>query len=145
MVSASYSFQKSRYLKSGQVGDIVGFKQAASLREVPNSPSHLASMKGGVPILGRALMLMNRFTIEGARPDRNDAAGPGLPPQRDTPPALLWDIVLSGAEARWGLSYAFGVYNAFDARWAVPVSAEFRQTTMPQNGRTFLASGAITF
>ena len=28
MVSASYSFQKSRYLKSGQVGDIVGFKQA---------------------------------------------------------------------------------------------------------------------
>ena len=49
------------------------------------------------------------------------------------------------AEARWGLSYAIGVYNAFDARWSVPVSAEFRQTTMPQNGRTFLASGAITF
>ena len=145
MVSASYSFQKSRYLKSGQLGDIVGFKRAADLREVPNSPNHLASVKGGVPILGRALMLMNRFTIEGSRPDRNDAEGPGLPPQRDTPPALLWDIVFSGAEARWGLSYAIGVYNAFDTRWSVPVSAEFRQTTMPQNGRTFLASGAITF
>lgn len=145
MVSASYSFQKSRYLKSGQLGDIIGFKQAAGLREVPNSPNHLASVKGGVPILGRALMLMNRFTIEGTRPDRNDADGPGLPPQRDTPAALLWDIVFSGAEARWGLSYAVGVYNAFDARWSVPVSAEFRQTTMPQNGRTFLASGALTF
>ena len=145
MVSASYSFQKSRYLKSGQVGDIIGFKQASGLREVPNSPNHLASVKGGVPILGRALMLMNRFTIEGSRPDRNDAEGLGLPAQRDTPPALLWDIVFSGAEARWGLSYAIGVYNAFDTRWSVPVSAEFRQTTMPQNGRTFLASGAITF
>ena len=145
MVSASYSFQKSRYLKSGQLGDILGFKQASSLREVPNSPNHLASVKGGVPILGRALMLMNRFTIEGSRPDRNDAEGPGLAAQHDTPPALLWDIVFSGAEARWGLSYAIGVYNAFDARWSVPVSAEFRQTTMPQNGRTFLASGAITF
>jgi len=145
MVSASYSFQKSRYLKSGQVGDIIGFKQAPNLREVPNSPNHLVSVKGGVPILGRALMLMNRFTVEGPRADRNDAEGLGLPAQRDTPPALLWDIVFSGAEARWGLSYAVGVYNAFDARWSVPVSAEFRQTTMPQNGRTFLASGAITF
>ena len=145
MVSASYSFQKSRYLRSGQLGDIIGGKQAGNLREVPNSPNHLASMKGGVPILGRALMLMNRLTVEGPRPDRNDAEGVGLPAQRDTPPALLWDIVLSGAEARWGLSYALGVYNAFDARWSVPVSAEFRQTTMPQNGRTFLASGALTF
>jgi outer membrane receptor for ferrienterochelin and colicin len=145
MVSASYSFQKSRYLKSGQLGDIIGFKQAGNLREVPNSPMHLASVKGGVPILGRALMLMNRFTIEGERADRNDAEGLGLPPQRNTPAALLWDIVFSGAEARWGLSYAIGVYNAFDTRWSVPVSAEFRQTSMPQNGRTFLASGAITF
>lgn len=145
MVSASYSFQKSRYLKSGSLGDIFGFKRAADLREVPNSPNHLASLKGGVPILGRALMLMNRVTFEGSRPDRNDQEGVGLPAQRDTPATVLWDIVLSGAEARWGLSYAFGVYNAFDSRWSVPVSAEFRQTTMPQNGRTFLASGALTF
>lgn len=145
MVSASYSFQKSRYLKSGTLGDIVGFKQAADLREVPNSPSHLASLKGAVPIIGRALLLMNRVSIEGPRADRNDREGAGLPPQRETPSAFLWDIVFSGSEPRWGLSYAVGVYNAFDTRWAVPVSAEFRQTTMPQNGRTFLASGALTF
>jgi outer membrane receptor for ferrienterochelin and colicin len=145
MVSASYSFQKSRYLRSGSLGDFIGFKRATDLREVPNSPSHLASIKGGVPILGRALMLMNRISIEGPRPDRNDREGPDQPAQRDTPPAVLWDIVFSGAEARWGLSYALGVYNAFDTRWSVPVSAEFRQTTMPQNGRTFLASGGITF
>ena len=88
---------------------------------------------------------MNRISIEGPRADRNDREGPDVPPQRDTPSAFLWDIVLSGSEPRWGLSYAFGVYNAFDTRWAVPVSAEFRQTTMPQTGRAFLASGAITF
>lgn len=145
MVSASYSFQKSRYLRSGSLSDFIGFKRALDLREVPNSPNHLASIKGGVPILGRALLLMNRITIEGPRPDRNDREGADLPAQRDTPPALLWDIVFSGSEPRWGLSYALGVYNAFDARWTVPVSAEFRQTTMPQNGRTFLASGAIVF
>ena len=145
MVSASYSFQKSRYLKSGSLGDFVAFERDPSLREVPNSPSHLASVKGAVPILGRALLLSNRISVEGPRPDRNDAEGAGLPEQRDTPPALLWDIVFSGAEPRWGLSYAIGIYNAFDARWSVPVSQEFRQTTMPQTGRTLLATGAITF
>ena len=145
MVSASYSFQKSRYLRSGSLSDVIGFKRALDLREVPNSPNHLASLKGAVPILGRALLLMNRITLEGPRPDRNDRQGADLPPQRDTPAALLWDIVFSGSEPRWGLSYALGVYNAFDARWTVPVSAEFRQTTMPQSGRTFLATGAITF
>ena len=102
-------------------------------------------IKGGVPILGRALLLTNRISVEGPRHDRNDREGVGLPEQRETPPALLWDIVFSGQESRWGLSYAIGVYNAFDARWTVPVSAEFRQTTMPQAGRSLLASGAITF
>jgi outer membrane receptor protein involved in Fe transport len=145
MVSASYSVQKSRYLRSGQLGDFVGFKHASNLREVPNSPNHLAAIKGGVPILGRALLLMNRITLEGPRFDRNDREGADQPPQRETPPAVLWDIVFSGGEPRWGLTYAVGMYNAFDTRWQVPVSAEFRQTTMPQNGRTFLATGAITF
>lgn len=144
-VGASYSYQKSRYLKSGSIGDFVAFKRAPDLREVPNAPNHLASIRGGVPILGRALMLMNRLSLEGPRPDRNDREGLDQPLQRETPPALLWDIVFSGAEPRWGLNYAIGVYNAFDTRWSVPLSAEFRQTTMPQSGRTFLATGGITF
>ncbi len=145
MVSASYSFQKSRYLKSGSIGDVVGFERAPNLREVPNSPMHLGSVKGAVPILGRALLLTNRISLEGPRPDRNDREGAGLPEQRETPPAVLWDLVFSGVEPRWGLAYAIGVYNAFDARWSVPLSAEFRQTTMPQTGRTLLATGAISF
>jgi len=36
--------------------------------------------------------------------------------------------------------YAFGVYNAFDWRYSVPVSSEFVQRTMPQSGRSFMAS-----
>jgi outer membrane receptor protein involved in Fe transport len=145
MVGASYSFQKSRYLAGRSIGELVKFSQAPDLREVPNAPSHLASIRGGVPILSRALMLMNRITIEGPRYDRNDTNAPGVPDQGTTPPVFLWDIVFSGQEPRWGLTYAVGVYNVFDTRWQVPVSAEFRQTTMPQNGRTFLALGAITF
>jgi outer membrane receptor protein involved in Fe transport len=145
MVAVTYSLQKSRYLASGSIGDFVAFKQATDLREVPNSPSQLASLKGGVPILGRALLLTNRVSVEGPRADRNDREGIGLPAQQDTPPVVLWDIVFSGSEPRWGLSYAVGCYNAFDSKWAVPVSAEYRQTTMPQNGRTFLATGALTF
>lgn len=77
-----------------------------------------------MPIVGRALLLTNRISVAGPRYDRNDREGAGLPDQRETPPALLWDIVLSGQEARWGLSYAIGVYNAFDARWAVPARGE---------------------
>ncbi|MBX3261486.1 MAG: TonB-dependent receptor [Labilithrix sp.] len=145
MLGGSYSFQKSRYLASDSLGDFIAFEQAAGLREVANSPNHLASIKGGVPILSRSLMLMSRLTFEGPRFDRNDTDGPGQPAQRETPSAVLWDLVFSGSEARWGLSYGVGVYNAFDARWRVPISAEFRPTTMVQSGRTLLAYAAVTF
>ncbi len=145
MLGASYSFQRSRYLASESIGDFVTLRPATDLREVPNAPSHLASVKGAVPILERALLLMTRLTFEGPRYDRNDTEGPGQPAQSTTASAFLWDFVFSGSENRWGLSYAVGVYNAFDAKWAVPVSAEFRQRSMPQAGRTLLASAAVSF
>jgi outer membrane receptor protein involved in Fe transport len=145
MLGASYSFQKSRYLASDAIGDFFAFGAAPNLREVPNSPNHLASVRGGVPLLARALMLMSRFTFEGPRFDRNDAQGTAQPAQLSTPLAFLWDVVFSGSEARWGLNYGIGVYNAFDTRWTVPVSAEFRPTTVAMSGRTFLAFGSVTF
>jgi outer membrane receptor protein involved in Fe transport len=145
MLGGSYSYQKSRYLASSSLGDFFSFEQARGLREVPNSPNHLASIKGGVPILARALVLMSRLTFDGPRFDRNDTDGPGQPAQRETASAFLWDIVFSGSESRWGLNYAIGLYNAFDARWRIPVSGEFRPTTMAQSGRTVLALASITF
>lgn len=143
LVSGSYSFQKSRYLASNSIGDAFKFEKDPSLREVPNSPNHLAYIKGGVPLLSRALMLMTRLGIEGPRFDRNDTERG--PKQTQTPSALLWDMVLSGSEARWGLQYAFGVYNLFDARWRVPVSTEFTPVSIPQSGRTLLALASVTF
>lgn len=143
MLGGSYSFQKSRYLASDSLGDFFAFDQAPNLREVPNSPNHLASIRGGVPILSRALMLMSRLTFEGPRFDRNDADG--LPAQRSTPSAFIWDLVFSGSEARWGLNYGIGLYNAFDARWRAPISAEFRPTTIVQSGRTVMAFASVTF
>ena len=60
MFGVSYSLQKARYLND------------ANRRQVPNSPLHLASAKGAAPILGRALMLMTRISVEGPRFDNND-------------------------------------------------------------------------
>lgn len=145
MVGANYAYQNAEYLASGSLGDFLTLRQASGLREVPNAPNHLASIRGGVPLLARALMLMTRLSFEGARPDRNDVEAPGAPPQRETAPAVLWDFVFSGGEPRWGLSWSVGVYNAFDWQWRAPVSAEFRQTTLPQLGRAFLASAAVMF
>ena len=145
MLGATYSYQKSRYLASKSLGDFVSFEKAQDLKQVPNSPNHLASLKGGVPILSRSLMLMNRVTFEGPRYDRNDSNAPGSLPQTATSSAFLWDVVLSGTEARWGLSYSLGLYNLTDTRWRVPVSSEFRPNTLVQSGRTVLASAAVTF
>ena len=61
MVAASYSYQHSRYLNND-----------GSLRHVPNSPEHLGSVKGAVPIIGRALMAMTRVSFEGPRYDSHD-------------------------------------------------------------------------
>ena len=150
MVAAQYSFQHSKYVASTGVGDVLSQKQNVNFRQVPNAPEHLASVTGSVPILGRALLASTRLTMNSARWDRNDqptdpVTGQAAPPQGHTEPVVLWDIVLSGTEQRWGVTYAVGVYNAFDWRWSVPVSPEFLQTTMPQDGRTFLATLSKVF
>ena len=150
MVAASYSLQRSKYVASTALGDLVAQKQNTAFREVPNAPEHIASMTGAVPILARMLVASSRLTFNSGRWDRYDqpvdpVSGVPNPQQSHTEPVVLWDIVLSGTEQRWGLSYAFGVYNAFDWRWSVPVSPEFLQTTIPQDGRTFLATVSKTF
>ena len=131
MLAASYTYQRSRYL------------DAPDLREVPNSPEHLGSVRAAVPLVGRAIMAMSRLSIEGPRWDRYDREGDVA--QQRTDPAALWDFVISGEADRPGVHYAVGVYNAFDWKWAAPVSTEFRQRVVPQSGRTLLASIDVTF
>lgn len=144
MLSASYSFQRSAYLASSSLSDLFRLKRSPDYREVPNAPTHLASIRGAVPILSRSLTLMSRLSLEGERYDSNDKKS-SLVPQTRTEAALSWDFVLTGVEKRWGLSYSVGVYNAFDSHARVPVSREFRQRSVPIAGRSLLASASLSF
>jgi outer membrane receptor protein involved in Fe transport len=143
MLSASYSFQRSRFLSGSSASALLGFEQSAEFRRVANSPEHLGSVKGALPILGRAVALASRMTFESGRFDRNEQRADA--PQSKYPGFVVWDIVLTGREERHGFSWAAGVYNAFDWRYALPVSAEFTQRAIAQDGRSFLFSADLTF
>jgi len=144
MVAASYSYQQSRYLANASLGGLFQFERSPQYREVPNAPNHLASVRGSVPILSRALTLMSRLSLEGGRYDRNDRVE-STERQLRTENGWFWDFVFTGTESRWGLNYSLGVYNAFDTRASYPVSSEFRQRAIPVSGRTLLASASVTF
>ncbi|HTQ48175.1 MAG TPA: TonB-dependent receptor [Polyangiaceae bacterium] len=132
MASAQYSYQRSRYLDND-----------GSLRDVPNSPQHLASVKAAAPLLGRVLMLMSRLSVEGGVYDRNDKATD--PPQIQTNPFFVWDVVLSGEIEKYNVRYNLGVYNATNSQYSLPVSPEFTQDLILQSGRTLLAQGSVSF
>jgi outer membrane receptor protein involved in Fe transport len=132
MVAAQYSYQRSHYANND-----------GSLREVPNSPQHLGSIKGAVPLLGRVLMLMSRFTVEGGVYDRNDKVTD--PPQIQTNPFFVWDVVLSGELEKYKVRYNFGLYNATNQQYSLPVSPEFTQDLILQSGRTLLAQVSASF
>jgi outer membrane receptor protein involved in Fe transport len=143
MLGVDYAYQYSRFLASTSVSDLLSMNGASTLRHVPNSPNHLASVKGAVPILARGLTAATRLTFQGPVYDRNEESSG--PPQSTIDPAVIWDLILSGREDRWGLTYSLGVYNVTDWRYFAPVSVEFRQTSIVQNGRTFLASANLRF
>jgi outer membrane receptor for ferrienterochelin and colicin len=143
MLGVTYGFTYSRFLASNSFGDLVSLKKSPDHRYPANAPQHLAALKGAVPIISRQLVAGTRISVEGLRYDRYENAGE--PAQDKTPAVVLWDIVLSGEEQRWGLKYAFGVYNAFDWEYELPVSGEFQQRSIAQDGRTFLASAEIGF
>lgn len=153
MLGGNYSYQHSEFLPGYAMSDL--FVRSKELRRVPNSPEHLASLKGAVPILGRGLTLANRLSFQGPVYDRyEDRSECGPNPaecQSTIDPAVIWDLVLTGREERWGLTYSVGAYNVTDWRYSAPVSGEFTQdsgrslTSIVQNGRTFLASASLRF
>ncbi len=143
MLAVSYSFQRSRFLNGTSMSSLLAFNQSPDFRRVANSPEHLASVKAALPILGRAVTLASRLSVESGRYDRNERTNDD--PQGKTEAFAIWDIVLTGREARHGFSWAAGVYNAFDWRYSLPVSVEFPQRTITQDGRTFLFSADVAF
>ena len=130
MAAATYSFSRVRY-------------DAPGLRNVPNSPQHLGSLKIAVPVVQRALTAMTRVSVEGPRWDRN--ASPEDPPQRQTGTAVIWDLVLSGELPEWHARYSLGVYNLAGWKYEVPISPEFGALlTAPQNGRSVVGSVTLS-
>jgi outer membrane receptor protein involved in Fe transport len=143
MFALSYGFSVPRFLASNSAGDLLSFSRAADKRSVANSPIHLASLKAAIPIVNRALIFGSRLTVEGPRFDRYENTTEQA--QGKTGSAVIVDLVFSGQEPRYGVHYAFGVYNALDWRYSVPVSTEFKQRSIAQDGRSFLASLELKF
>jgi outer membrane receptor protein involved in Fe transport len=143
MVAGSYSVQRSAYLRSGRLGDLLTLERSSEFRELPNAPLHLASFRAAAPVLARMLRAMTRVSFETGRFDRNSGASD--PAQTHTGHALLVDFVFSGREDRLQLDYSLGVYNALDSRAEQPVSSEFRQLSIPISGRSLLAAAGVSF
>ncbi|HYQ44120.1 MAG TPA: TonB-dependent receptor [Polyangiaceae bacterium] len=139
MFSISYGVSLPRFLETNSAGDLLSLSKALDKRSVANAPIQLASLKGVIPILNRALNFGTRMSVEGPRFDRYENTS-DTEEQGTTGGAVIVDLVFSGEEPRYGLRYAFGVYNALDFRYSVPVSSEFVQRNVQQDGRSFLAS-----
>ncbi len=131
MLSGSVTVSRARYTN------------APDLREVPNSPLLLGSLKGAAPIVGRQLMLMSRLSFEGPRYDGNFHTAD--PAQATTDPGLVWDLVFSGEIEPLGARWAVGAYNLTNWKYDTVPSGEFTQRTIVQSGRTFLASLGARF
>jgi len=132
MASATLSVQKAQYL------------DAPELRQVPNSPYVLGSMKGAAPIVGRSLMAMARVSVEGPRFD-SFTTSTDTEPQLQSRFGLIGDLVFSGEIDKLNARYSVGVYNVADSRYEAAPSREYRQRFILQNGRTFLANVAVSF
>jgi outer membrane receptor protein involved in Fe transport len=143
MLALGYSWQRSRFLNGESASALLHFEQSPDFRRVANSPEHLGSVKGALPLLGRALTLASRLSVESGRFDRNEQRTDVA--QSKTDPFAIWDVVLTGREERHHFSWSAGVYNAFDWRYSLPVSVEFTQRSILQDGRTFLFSADVAF
>jgi outer membrane receptor protein involved in Fe transport len=75
--------------------------------------------------------------------DSTDSPSPGC--ARETRPAVIADVVLSGQAPRFNLRYAVGVYNLFDWRYSVPAGDLFASRSIAQNGRTFALNVSVGF
>jgi outer membrane receptor for ferrienterochelin and colicin len=143
LLELSYSFQRSRFLKGESLRSLLRFEQSPDFRHVANSPEHLGSVKGALPILGRNLSLASRLSWQSGRYDRHELRTDEA--QGKTDAFAIWDVVLTGRDERSRMSWAAGVYNAFDWRYSLPVSAEFAQRSILQNGRSLLLSADFAF
>ncbi len=137
MIEANYGLERSTFLKSQSISDLVTLNQTTDGQHVSNVPTQNIALRTFAPILDRRLLLGTRWTYIDRRWTRYDPINAEA--QQQTNAAILWDIVLSGHEERSGIGYYAGVYNLFDWHYSLPVGFEFKQLTMPQLGRSVVA------
>jgi outer membrane receptor protein involved in Fe transport len=96
-------------------------------QRLSNAPGELATVHLAVPFWRRQLVAASEsiFTSE-----RATVGGEMLPS------FWLSNLTLTYRPVRMPLTIGASVYNAFDASYADPVGVEFRQTAIPQDGRT---------
>jgi outer membrane receptor for ferrienterochelin and colicins len=123
------SFQRG-YMVSGYYSALYSAYKGGEL--LPNAPLHSAALKVIIPLGGSARLAV-RALLEGPR--RIDLASDAR-----TEPALVGDMVLSGSLHELGFDYAFGVYNLLDTEYSQPVTDTFPFRTVPQQGRSLLAT-----
>lgn len=154
MASASYSFAHPVYLKDDSFSSVATLASNPTRRQVPNAPQHLASLRAGAPILGRALRAMTRVSFMSGRYDIHDTQSTPSAPQpaqTETTPTVIWDLVVTGQEPRYHVRYSLGMYNVLGWTYSVPVSGEFSQPngatlgTLMQGGRTVMAAAYVDF
>lgn len=137
MIEANYGWQHAAFLQGTSLSDLLALKTANSDHHVSNYPAQNFGLRAVMPILLKQLRLGSRLTYVDKRWTRYSTVSNES--QVQTGNAVLWDMVLSGDESRFGLGYHVGVYNLFDWRYSLPVGFEFDQRTMPQRGRSFIA------
>ena len=105
---------------------------ATESTRIPNAPRLYGSVRGIVPVVQDRLTLAARLSLDAPRRIALDGSA-------ETEWAVFGDLVLTGHVDEYGLRYSFGVYNVFDWKVNLPVNP-FLTQTLPQQGRSFLAS-----
>jgi len=126
MLSAYYGYQRAQYQPQADTDPTL----TANPRLI-NSPEHLASFRGVVPIVPEIASIGARLNLEAPR--RID-----LGSDATTRPALTADVTVSGNIRRFGVGYVLGVYNITDQRYDYLTGQTYLGKLSRQNGRTLL-------
>ncbi len=103
-------------------------RDAVTRSRLSNSPEHLAKLALSVPVWRDQVFAS--FDLQ-AMSDRQTAGGARV--------GAYWlaNATLFSRELAKGLEISVSVYNLFDRHYSDPVSPDFTQDSIPQDGRTF--------
>lgn len=97
-------------------------------RLLTNAPRHLLKANVHVPIVKQYLSAGVEAQYTGSR---------RIPAGGETGGFLITNLTFLSRELAKGLEISATVYNMFDRKYGDPASNEFRQDTIPQDGRSF--------